>query len=87
MSVAGVAEIRCHWFLLIILCEDKCMKLAILFADGCEEIEGLTVVDLARRAGIEIDGISIKEESKPVDEAAIRAAIEDRDYEFVSLEG
>ena len=40
------------------------MKLAILFADGCEEIEGLTVVDLARRAGIEIDGISIKEETR-----------------------
>ena len=39
-------------------------KLAILFADGCEEIEGLTVVDLARRAGIGIDGISIREERK-----------------------
>ena len=39
-------------------------KLSILFADGCEEIEGLTVVDLARRAGIEIDGISIKEETR-----------------------
>ena len=39
-------------------------KLSIFFADGCEEIEGLTVVDLARRAGIEIDGISIKEETR-----------------------
>lgn len=39
-------------------------KLAILFADGCEEIEGLTVVDLARRAGIGIDSISIKEETE-----------------------
>ena len=39
-------------------------KLSILFADGCEEIEGLTVVDLARRAGIGIDGISIKEETE-----------------------
>lgn len=28
-------------------------------ANGCEEIEGLTVVDIARRAGIEIDMISI----------------------------
>ena len=28
-------------------------------ADGVEEIEGLTVVDLARRAGIEIDMVSI----------------------------
>jgi 4-methyl-5(b-hydroxyethyl)-thiazole monophosphate biosynthesis len=28
-------------------------------ADGCEEVEGLTVVDIARRAGLEIDMISI----------------------------
>ena len=27
-------------------------KLAICMADGCEEIEGLTVVDLLRRAEI-----------------------------------
>ena len=27
-------------------------KMAIFMADGCEEIEGLTVVDLLRRAGI-----------------------------------
>ena len=29
-------------------------RLGIFMADGCEEIEGLTVVDLVRRAGIEI---------------------------------
>lgn len=34
-------------------------KLGIFMADGCEEIEGLTVVDMARRAGIEIEMISI----------------------------
>ena len=34
-------------------------NLAILFADGCEEIEGLTVVDICRRAGFHIDMISI----------------------------
>lgn len=34
-------------------------KIGIFMADGCEEIEGLTVVDIARRAGIEIDMISI----------------------------
>lgn len=34
-------------------------KLGIFMADGCEEIEGLTVVDLVRRAGIEIEMISI----------------------------
>ena len=30
-------------------------------ANGCEEIEGLTVVDLLRRAGIEIDMLSIQD--------------------------
>ena len=34
-------------------------KLCIFMADGVEEIEGLTVVDLARRAGIDIDMVSI----------------------------
>ena len=33
-------------------------KIAICMADGVEEIEGLTVVDLLRRAGLEIDMIS-----------------------------
>ena len=27
-------------------------KIAIFMADGCEEIEGLTVVDILRRAGV-----------------------------------
>lgn len=35
------------------------MRLAIMMADGCEEIEGLTVVDLVRRAGMEIDMVSV----------------------------
>ena len=34
-------------------------RIGIFMANGCEEIEGLTVVDIARRAGIEIDTISI----------------------------
>lgn len=34
-------------------------KIGIFMADGCEEIEGLTVVDVARRADIEIMMISI----------------------------
>lgn len=37
-------------------------KLGIFMADGCEEIEGLTVVDLVRRAGIEIEMISVSGE-------------------------
>ena len=34
-------------------------KIAVFFADGCEEIEGLTVVDMLRRAKIDVVGISI----------------------------
>lgn len=34
-------------------------KIGIFMADGCEEIEGLTVVDIVRRAGLDIETISI----------------------------
>lgn len=36
-------------------------KIAVFLADGFEEIEGLTVVDLCRRAGIETDMVSIED--------------------------
>lgn len=36
-------------------------RLAIFMVDGFEEIEALTVVDLARRAGIDVDVISVRE--------------------------
>ena len=36
-------------------------KVYIFLADGFEDIEGLTVVDLMRRAGIDIKTVSIKE--------------------------
>lgn len=36
-------------------------KLAICMANGCEEIEALTVVDIMRRAGITIDMLSIND--------------------------
>ena len=34
-------------------------KAAIFFADGCEEIEGLTVVDILYRAGVPLQKISV----------------------------
>lgn len=39
-------------------------KIGIFMADGCEEIEGLTVVDVCRRAGIEIEMISITDKAQ-----------------------
>ena len=38
-------------------------KVYIFLADGFEDIEGLTVVDLMRRAGITITTVSIKNRS------------------------
>ncbi|HCR40778.1 MAG TPA: DJ-1 family protein, partial [Lachnospiraceae bacterium] len=39
-------------------------KVYIFLADGFEEVEGLTVVDLLRRAGIEISMVSISGSKK-----------------------
>lgn len=36
-------------------------KTALFLADGCEEIEALTVVDLLRRAGIPVTTVSVSE--------------------------
>ena len=38
-------------------------KAGIFFAEGYEEIEALTVVDLCRRAGVEILMISVTEKT------------------------
>lgn len=37
-------------------------KIAIFLANGFEEIEGLTVVDICRRCGLTIDMVSITED-------------------------
>lgn len=34
-------------------------KVAVLIADGCEEIEALTPVDVLRRAGIQCDMVGL----------------------------
>lgn len=34
-------------------------KVSVFFADGCEEIEALTVVDILRRAGVHVDIVSV----------------------------
>ncbi|MCR4908782.1 MAG: DJ-1/PfpI family protein [Lachnospiraceae bacterium] len=39
-------------------------KIAIFLADGFEEIEGLTSVDMCRRAGIEVTTVSVMETKK-----------------------
>lgn len=41
--------------------ENSMKKAALFLADGCEEIEALTQVDLLRRAGIQVDTISISD--------------------------
>lgn len=40
-------------------CIDK--RVAVFFADGCEEIEGLSVVDVLYRAGVPCDKVSISD--------------------------
>ena len=39
-------------------------RIGVFFAEGYEEIEALTVVDLARRAGIEVKMISVEEKEE-----------------------
>ena len=35
------------------------VKVAVVFADGCEEVEGLSIVDVLRRLGIECDMVGL----------------------------
>ena len=39
-------------------------KVAVIFADGCEEVEGLSVVDVLRRLNVQCDmvGLTSKKE-------------------------
>ena len=49
-------------------------KAAIFLAEGFEEIEALTVVDICRRCGITIDMISITEEGQVVSSHGVKVA-------------
>ena len=52
--------------------EQDMAKIGVFFAEGYEEIEGLTVVDLCRRAGIEVETVSVygKQEETGTDSCA-----------------
>ena len=39
-------------------------RLAVFFAAGYEEIEALTVVDICRRGGLEVDMVSVSGETE-----------------------
>ncbi|MBQ7919492.1 MAG: DJ-1/PfpI family protein [Lachnospiraceae bacterium] len=69
-------------------------KIAVFFVDGFEEIEGLTVVDLCRRAGIEVDMVSMMERKEVMGAHQIPVCCElmfddiDKDsYDMVVLPG
>lgn len=64
---------------------DIMSRVCLFLADGCEEIEALTVADLLRRAGIEIDLVSITDSTKV--EGAHNIIIEsDRLFKDIDLE-
>ena len=64
-------------------------KLGIFMADGSEEIEGLTVVDLVRRAGIEIEMISVSGEKSVTGshKIAFQTDVSKADADFASYDG
>ncbi len=64
-------------------------KIGVFLADGFEEIEGLTVVDILRRAGMEAEMISImgRKEICGSHKIAIQADALYEDVEFARLDG
>lgn len=65
------------------------MAIAVFFANGYEEIEALTVVDLTRRAGIETWMVSITEEKAVTGSHSITVSmdktLEEVDFEQVDM--
>lgn len=64
-------------------------KIGVFLADGFEEIEGLTVVDVLRRAGVEVTAISImgRKEIYGAHQIAVLADELFENIEFESLHG
>ncbi|MCR5452993.1 MAG: DJ-1/PfpI family protein [Lachnospiraceae bacterium] len=69
-------------------------KYAIMIANGCEEVEALTVVDLLRRAGIELDMVNIHDKNEVTSSHNITfqtdvmlSGVEATDYEGIILPG
>ena len=64
-------------------------KIGIFLANGCEEIEALTVVDVARRAGIEVVMISISDtlQIQGAHNIIFKAEVIAKEADFDSLDG
>ncbi len=69
-------------------------KLAIFLADGFEEIEALTVVDICRRCGLALDMVSVKDTLEvtgshqiPVRADKVFSDITPEDYDMLILPG
>ncbi len=63
-------------------------RIGVFFADGFEEIEALTVVDLARRAGIEVRMISVEEKEESEGSHGITVRMDEKlsDTDFSKLD-
>lgn len=67
-------------------------KVAVLMADGFEEVEALGVVDILRRAEVDVDTVSIKEEqvvvsSRNIPVRADKVLNEMDDYDMIVIPG
>lgn len=64
-------------------------KIGVFLADGFEEIEGLTVVDILRRAGIEVTTISImgRKEVQGSDQITVLADALYEETDFARVDG